>query len=538
MDSFFGELFEIVKRQVDTEKMNGLLPKVYHELDILVQYENISELNEIYNFVIKENPIKTSDSIYNDIYYLQLQKQILKHLFQLKDYTILNEIIDEWISGGIEDDLELYMQTWEDSVPIYNYFRDRIEQTFTAKPKKKPVVKKTIQKDTPKPIKKEAKVQEKTEVKAKPEETTSTPVVKKDKASLKPIKKEIVTKPIETKTPIKKEKPVEYKKPYTPKKQAESWPTYVAPRAYTPPKEPVKEAPKPVEKPKQPVEVTPEKLELMNLVNIMTMKYGFVVNKEKLKSLHSPKPTFFLIVLDFVESQVQKPVFFFDIFQLLEHYSYPDLIQYIISRSILFRKLASLHIGLVQEPEIKSKQKLLDLLKENDTDYIVQSRKELELKLFIDNLELNDEIVSMMKSHAESASIKAPLMADALDVSSHIHYFKNNIISKIEPVVDESNPAHLYWSMILAACLGIYVKRDTVYEFIDLMDYISKSAILLIDKINDTHLQIYVRDLAKTYIRAIYKNGSLSEHYEEWWVRQKDDFLNSKLNGISALSGY
>ncbi len=485
MDSFFDELFQIVKRQVDTNKMDGLLPKVYHEFDVLVQ------LNEIYQYVAKENPIQTSDSLYNGIFYTQLKKEILKRLFQLKDFTSLNEEIDPLILEDSEEAIEEYLQSWEDSILIYNYLRER----------------------TLEPIKK------------KPETITKTKASKPKE----PVKQELPE-------PVKKEEKVKTKKTTTKvEKEPEAWPTYVAPRVETPRREPAKVV-KPAPAVRAPSADSPDKPQVLEFVNQFLERYDIVVNREALRKLGNPKPTFFRIVTDYVDTQRRTPYFYIELFLFLEQASYSDLIQHIIARSIRFRKLASVHIGLLQEPQMDSKLKLLDLLKDDETDYIQQSQKEVKLRLFIDGFKQDMETVYTIKKNATAAAIKAPLTVHADLVSGPIHYCKHNILTKVDSIVDETNIAHLYWSMILCACLGIYVTREKVYDFIDSMDYIAHSAVLLIKQINDIHIKLIIVDLAKYYIREIYKAATLTNDFDNWWTRQKDDLLNSKLNGIRNLT--
>lgn len=493
MDSFFDELFQIVKRQVDTNKMDGLLPKVYHEFDVLVQYENNDELNEIYHYVARENPIQTNDSLYNDIFYTQLKKEILKRLFQLNDFTSLNEEIDPIMLEGSEDDIERYLQSWEDSILIYNYLRER-----TLEP-----------------------VQKKTKPLPKASDSISEEPIKKDTSKLVP-QKEIV-KPKKT--------------PKTVEKEPEVWPTYVAPRESAPPRETAKVV-KPAPAVRTPAAESPDKFQVLEFVNQFLERYDIVVNREALRKLGNPKPTFFRIVTDYVDLQQRTPYFYIELFLFLEQASYPDLIEHIIARSIRFRKLASVHIGLLQEPEMDSKLKLLDLLKDNETDYIQQSQKEVKLRLFMDGFKQDMETVYTIKKNATAAAIKAPLTVHADFVSGPIHYCKHNILSRGDSIIDESNIAHLYWSMILCACLGIYVTREKVYDFIDAMDCISHSAVLLIQQISNNPIKIIIQDLAKYYIREIYQAATLTNDYDNWWARQKEDLLNSKLNGISKLSEY
>jgi len=141
-----------------------------------------------------------------------------------------------------------------------------------------------------------------------------------------------------------------------------------------------------------------------------------------------------------------------------------------------------------------------------------------------------------MKMHATNAAYSAPSMIEAFQATEAIDYFINNVISNKHQLIDIRNLCHVYWSLILAASVGIYVKRSHVSDYTESMDWISSSALLLAERIEEPEVKDSIKVLATSYVTKIYRLGCKSDDYDDWWERQRDDLRESKNDNLASIN--
>ncbi|MCK4552253.1 MAG: hypothetical protein KAU02_04985, partial [Tenericutes bacterium] len=292
--------------------------------------------------------------------------------------------------------------------------------------------------------------------------------------------------------------------------------------------------PKSVIKPKKNSEKT-EKEILLGFVDMAIYKYKISINKEIIKKQTNPKRIIFGVMKDFVDEKERTTTFFVELFQLLIEYNLDSLISHIAEKSVMLKKLCVLNIGLLNETDLSNIFSLLDTLRNEDIIYIKESISEREIRTYIDNHKSDDYKTEDLITFSNLASMKAPKQMETHEAIKAIDYFTNSIFYNKTKALYEDNIDVLYWSMILSAVLGIYVSRKNVSNYIDSMNITSKIAIKLLNKIDKSSLKSKIQNLTISYIRRIYKSGTSSHNYDNWWQKQKDDLLDAKLNALDIL---
>jgi hypothetical protein len=517
MDQWFNQLFEIIGRQNESKKTEMLLPEIYGELDILTRKQNIIELQEIYEFVEKNSPINTEDPIYNKSAYTKLKKEILKRHVMLRDFSVINRDINKLLLTNNQKEINKMLNVWKDSKYVYNYLQETI---FNSKQTKKV--------SRPEQAKKTVKVK---------------PPVVRTKPIEKPEPKPETVEPIEVSIVSDVMKPVLTKKVEVSQKEPELR-TIVKPKVDSVPEVKVVE-PKPVIEEREtitdakPVVIVPPKdpYELFfDCIAIISKRYKMTVNVEMLRKLSNPKPNFSRFLLQYIDEQDRNSRFFIELFKLLTEYDLIDLITYILNKSFKIKKLCTYNIGLLNETDLETKYELLDIIVKQDFDFIKMSDYERKVRLYIENLHAKDNTTEDIQKRVFEISKFAPLMMQTFYASDAIGFFKINIDTVQDRIIESDNLSHLYWSMLLAVSLSVYVLRDKYTDFISSMDCIADMANLLIKKTDDLEIKYAVKTLATSYIRRIYKIGTKLPEYEEWWDRHKDDMLESKHKGLAILN--
>lgn len=518
MDQWYLELFTLISKQKDTAKVNMLLPELYNEFDLLLRAENYTELLDIYDFVREKNPIDTIDEDFNELTYIKLKKEIIKQLIILNDYSVLEKEIKELLNLGKSQAIKDYIAIWEDNPLVLNFLQEIINYHKKPKTKKEPIEPVV---DIVEP-----------EIETLEDNINTTEFNEKEsnfEANLEP-KKIVVSEPIKP-TPeiiLKKHlnKPIK-KVVKKVEKDFKPLPEAIDLAKPEPETDKVTDSPP---KSEQAEDLTHQ------FVDTLISKYNVIINKEKLFSHTKIDRILFSIVKDFVDERDRDRAFFIELFNFFRKYNMESLITYVAEKSITIKKLCHLNIGLINEVNLDSKFDLLDILEGREIDFFKDTLNEREMRLYIDNLIQRDEIADDLIRHASTASIYAPRLSQTFVAIDAINYLKENVKSIQHTIIDIENPVHLYWTMILAACLGIYVVRKDDVDFIECMKCVSVMAVQLIGNINDPEIGLIIKTQAKSYVRRIYAMGMELPEYESWWGRKKDDMLNAKLNAISILN--
>ncbi len=273
-----------------------------------------------------------------------------------------------------------------------------------------------------------------------------------------------------------------------------------------------------------------------NLLDELTFKYNYQINKDVLKRFKNPRPNFNRVLIGYIEETKKDSTYFIELFRLLLQYGETEIMNYIASRSTNLKLLLTFNIGLLNVDDLENKLILLDILSDIDEQYIHMSKLERDLRLYVDSLNLNDQNVLKIYEHVNVITQLAPKMIDQYKAAGAIEYFKQDVWNKTLAILDKDNQAETYWAMILAATLCVCVHRKTDVDYTSSMNCVGEMADHFIKKVDNEAYKTAASTLAKSYIRSIFKQGQLCETYHDWWSRQQDDLLTSKLNNISKLN--
>lgn len=571
MDQWFNQLFEIIGRQIESKKVNMLLPEILSELDIVARKQNIVELHEIYEFVLAKNPINTNDDDYNKEALERLKKEILKRHVMLRDFGVLSSDLNELMLAKNQKGINKLLSTWKDSKYVYNYLQEII---YNAKQKKKsysperaertvklkPTVKAPEKKPAPAPKPKAEKVlkptiEKQVEIPTKPvleikPITKPEPVIEEIEQVTKEAKKGLnLTTPRKTK--IENEVPYSEKSFSTKEIREES---FTEPELFVKPEVLIKpkidrDVPKPKVKSantkkevileEKPVEIVtpkdPYQL-FFDCVDILSKKYNMIVNLEVLKNLSNPKPNFSRFLVQYIDEQDRNARFFIELFKVLTEYSLEDLITYILDKSFKIKKLCTFNIGLFNVEDFKTKSELLDIIVKQDFDFIKMSSYERKLRLYIDDLNAKDETTLAIKKRVLEISRFAPLMLETFYAADALGFFKINLLTRNDRIIELDNLSHLYWALMYSVTLSVYVVRTKYTDFIESMNTTAEFSNALIKASNDFNIRLTTKTLASSYIRTIYKKALALPDYADWWDRQKDDLLESKHKALALLN--
>lgn len=509
MDNWFKDLFDIVKKQRDPMKLELLMPKIYSEFDILVRDRDIFELEEIFNYINSSNFFNSTNPKQNEKIKLECEQEIIFRLVLLDDFSMLNKTVDDLINNDEPHILNKYLDSWKHKSFIYDYIKNRINSIIPIQPDK------DISNSRNKKVKEEKPIKDK-------------------KTEIKKIKS------IETKKVIEKEKAIEVEKPILKKPiikvnlyEDDELQSSVEIIEENKEKAPKKTPKKPVVKePKKEITETDKNLDLIDLI---IEKYPIIVNKEKLSNLTNPKFAFYRIVTEYIDSDNRDIDFFIEFVNLCVTNGFMDLVHFIAQKSKALRHVASFNIAFLNEPDIDKCKKLLDFLRDENVDYINTSLNELTLLLYVDNLYQGDEITNNIITETKKVARFVPRLTETYEHTESINFFINNILSPKTRTIDMTNVNHLYWSMVLATYLGIYVFHSKESDYIECMETVTEVSLQLSIHIEDQSMKNILKELALSYVRKIYKAGITSPNYDSWWVRQVDDLRDSKLECLSKL---
>ena len=530
MDQWFVDLFDIISSQKKTSKMDLLLPELYSEFDILARNDNIDELSEVCQYITDENPFKTINKEYNTKANILCKKEVIKRLVILNDYNILDDEFNQILNTNSKKKVKDYLEMWSDNIIVSMHLKDIKNQfipTVSVKPKKRTVkIKESVIDEFP-----EMKIKHDLEEKSIIEEKTKDYEI--EPVKLEPFIEEEI---IEPEVKIKEDLKVETKEKATPKKEAPVK-TVITRKAET--ETPIIKA-KEIPIPKVVVETkkAPQRSEkeiLLSFVDMAIYKYKISINKEIIQNQTNPRRVIFGVMKDFVDETERNTTFFIELFQLLIEYTLDSLVSYIAEKSDMLKKLCILNIGLLNETDTSDIFSILDILKNEDIVYIKESLAERDVRTYIDKYMNNEIETNDLINFSNLASRNAPKMMETHEAIKAIDYFKNNILYNKTRVLDKDNIDVLYWSMILSAVLGVYVTRKNVSNYIDSINYVSEIANKLVNKIDILKIKSNIQFLAISYIRRIYKCGTSSPNYDNWWQKQKDDLQDAKLNALSIL---
>jgi len=557
MDSWFVELFEILSRQTETMKTDRFLPKLYDEFNVLTRARDIEELQEIYQFTRLKNPIKTTDSSYNDKTYIELKKEIITKLLLLNDFSMLDLDINELLEENNSKKVDEYLKIWKSKTIVYNHLKDIVDRHVSTTPIVKKVPEKVLPKKVevepvttkkiepkPEPVIKKIEVQPETKPVEKPEPSLpknkivveeSKPKQEAPKVKLEPK----IEKPVTEIKPVPKTTPTEIKPqveiPRVVEKKPIPTPTPTIVKSGTPIEEVKLESLIPDFREKR-IQRPVKQLEFIDFVTLFSVNYEIKINLEILKNMDNPKPTYFHATVDFVDSKPRNARFFIEMFQFLELYGQEDLKRHIIDRSWALKRLVAFNMALINETDIPTRCELVGMLGDEVEEHVRLSRAENILRRYIEQHHHSDEMSETMKMHATNAAYSAPSMIEAFQATEAIDYFINNVISNKHQLIDIRNLCHVYWSLILAASVGIYVKRSHVSDYTESMDWISSSALLLAERIEEPEVKDSIKVLATSYVTKIYRLGCKSDDYDDWWERQRDDLRESKNDNLASIN--
>ena len=555
MDNWFLELLNIINRQSEERKVEMLLPELYSEFDILARNFDGASLKELYEFINTNNPIHTTDKEYNQISLEKLKRNLLKRMVMIDDLSIIEQELLILISNKKRKASKEYVKSWKD----YTYVHERLLDLFTSSYSSSRPAKKTVKPDIePEPEVKdlvieesiveetplqgefeEIKDNEATEedvfesvIESKPDpEPIPEPIVVEEpeivEETIKPeIDEDVISEPEDIQEPVEDPEPVVEEEPEpiikkNPKKNIPSKPVIALDVSI----------PKTTDR----NETTNDPNLFFDFLDVVTVKYPIIINIEALRRLSNPKPSFYRMFVGFIDENERDEDFFIELINYLFEFDLYDFVTYITDKSIRLRKLCIYNIGLLNIKNTTKKFKLIFLLSQENTDYIKNSLLERELRVYIDSLTMADDTTDELYHNCEAITQIAPKQIDTTTAIDSISYFKNHVLNTHDPIIDENNPTHLYWAIILSACLCIYVAREKDYTFTGSMDFVAKKAVRLIEVIEDETQKINVQRLAIDYIRRVYKAGEKSPNYVKWWDRQRDDFFDQKLSAIQTI---
>ena len=485
MDQWFKDLFDIISSQKKANKIDLLLLELYSEFDILARNRDKDELIEIYNFIKDENPINTNDIVFNKDAFLILKKELMTRLILLNDLSVIDEEIERLIIDNNKKDIKDFHNLWRTNAFIYKYIEDKIND--------KDLLKKKAKKVEPKPI----------------QEIYSEPIIEETK-------KEIIEEPSDIHKEAITEEKISLFKSTTPIKKPEPI---------------IKETPKP----KKILNHSDAMNLFFDLIARLNAEYDINLDIVKLKQQSNPKRGVYTAVKEYIDRTDINAVALLKMFNLFKEFNEEELIDYLADMSKTVRKVCTFNIGLLSEEYIDEKKKIIEFISENKSDYISLSLCEVILHEFIESKNYNDVVTHSLLKYSTKASLKVPKIIKAHEVSDCIEYFESSVYPKQSRKFDSKNINHLYLAMILSAYLGIYIERE--YE----SDY-SKSIKLIVEIANsmialgNQNLEMIIRTLAKSYISKIYKSATISENYDSWWDRQKEDLNDAKLEAIMNLN--
>ncbi|XFA99021.1 hypothetical protein ACAG96_00220 [Candidatus Izemoplasma sp. B36] len=502
MDQWFKDLFDIIKSQSKTNKMDLLLPELYTEFDILARNRNNSELKEIYKYIKHNNPIKTMDIDFNKKTFLILKKELMLRSILLSDLSVIDEEINDLIITNDQAGINEFINLWKDNLYIYNYLKDK---TISEKPKTKKMVES-------KPVEIDPEINDDFDDDIEEDiiEELDEDIFEDESDIIKEeIKEEIKTpKPVKelSNIPYEKPKKLEIKKP--PKKE-------IVARDNS---------------------QNPELKSFYEFVYKLNGLYNLNVNIEKLKLQKNPRRGVFNMLKEYIDQSEKTAEALLDLFNLIKDFNEYELIGYLANHSKVFMKVCTLNIGLLNEKEIAHKKQLIELVQDEVSEYISLSVCEISLREFIDYQNFSDETIDNINKYAVKASISTPNMVKAFEVVDCIEYFNNSLYPKESRVIDMDNITHLYWSMILACYISIYTERDVESDYTKCIRFITEIALKMIQLIDDDSIKLVIKTLAISYVRRAYNSALKCDNYENWWERQKDDLLDAKLESVYFLN--
>ncbi|MBN2540372.1 MAG: hypothetical protein JXB08_02485 [Bacilli bacterium] len=527
MDSWFEELFEIVKKQTETIKMDRLLPKVYLEFDVLVRKNNLGELRNIHRFLKEEHPIHTEDSEYNIKKEQECLKEVLYRTVLLDDYSTLDEDLDEILESGDGNLMEEFLAQWQDMHVIYDYVLAYFESGMSGKAKD----------PEPEPIiESEEHMSLQDLLKELDEEPEATP------------EPEEIIQPSQE-VPLEEPKPKKAKKPKPTEPKDTTFEEDFLSTGETV-KEPIpvpKQEPEPVKKSlfKKIVEPKPEPIEsqespidtdFFDFFDMVMKSYPNTISKEKLQELPDPKPTFIRLFLEHIDSEEHSAAFFHELIAFFDKLGYSDMADFITDHSKMLEKCATVNIGLLHNEHTDQIKQLLDSMRTTLSKNLVNTKLEITLSFFIQSLGEEDKITRSIRQLSEKISVNAPYQIETHEATGAIEFFLNHILLKPGRDFKADKLPQLYWSIILAASLGIYVIRRNASDYQTLIDYIQVAGIHLYNLLEVESLKETTRQLALHYIRTMHKCALSGPHYASWWTRQVDDLLDAKLSAISKFN--
>jgi len=598
MDSWFEELFDIIKKQKDPDRLELLMLKIYPEFDALVRERKINELEELYQFIRNNELFVSTNETQNLKTKIKCEQELIFRLALLDDFTMLNQLVEDLVIENDQELIKLYLEIWKDKSFIYTYLKERIKKqtSSSTKSRKKqkafkveiPVIPRERETEyihpepEPVPMKKEAKPEpefepepvttvEKPKIKETPPIKTpepiktepEKPIVKQAEIEQKiqktePVKQNTIKKPtkkhimgqqalefgstLKQEPKVNKTEKAEKSPPIKPdvpeqtkgKQQIELQPEPKTPKEIRP-KEPTKKAfavPKQAKQEQLREIWTPDFFEFIDL---FIEQYPILINQEKLRQLSTPKPTFFRMVLEFVDSEERSYDFFIKFINFCLSYSMNDLVSYLVDKSHMLRKYASANIAFLNKPDIKKAIQLLYLLEDEIADYITNSFNELKLLRYVDQFYKQDEVTNQLIQQAVNASRFTPKMTELSFHIDSVKYFDNYVFNIKERLIDMTNINHLYWSMILATSICIYVERLTDTDYINSMEWVGETALQLAIHVDNNQMREIIETLALSYIRRIYKAGQSSPEYPNWWDRQIEDMRDAKLGSLDKV---
>lgn len=565
MDQWFLQLFDLIKRQKETRKVEMLLPELYIEFDILARLENSDGLKDIYTHLEELDPFNTDDKIFNKNSYKKLKRELLKRLIILNDLTIIEDEARELVLKDDQKLIKKYLTSWKDHSYVHAFLIDYFDKYKTSEPPKKLKPKKAV-KETPindVETSIEEKIQPEVDLEPSPKEVLE---IIQEKPKHKPVmihpkpktesveevsqKDEIIFQGIEEKPteeslqestaeeeikPIKKKRKNRLFKKDEQSSKAESNDILESSKSI---------AHESIQKTQENViansNIVDEKAnnytkDFDGLMDLLTDKYKLTVNSNRLDTLGDPRPNFYRILAGFIDSTSRDALFFIDLFKILKEYNENEFITYIAGKSNWLRKLCIMNIGLINVADTRNKFELLSYLEEQEFEYIEKSLLEKKLRVYFDSLSSNSEMAGKIFGHASKVGALAPKQVDESSVYTSVDFFKKKVMSS-NSQVDLENPTELYWSIILATGLCTYVLRYKDYDFTTSLDCIHKNSIKLISLTKNQELIDTMVTLFKSYIRNVYKFGTKAPGYEDWWKGQKDSMLDAKLDAIEELN--
>ncbi len=536
MDSWFVELFDIVMKQKETEKMDRLLPKVFNEFDVLVRSNNLEELWSIHDFIKSEQPVQTDDVIYNHIKLNECLKEITYRIVLLDDFSVLDQDMSEIINSGDGNKMEEYLGLWKDFRIIYDYLiaymesdaeldgketlpmeeeipdNNGFEEFLEEEPETKPIPEeKQIPK--PEPITEPVVIEPAPEIESdsqtesfeepEPIEESKLTIETQESVEVEPVLEE------EIKTPVDKPKPI--------------------PELSTP-----KEDPKPVP---SPIPSNPKE-NFFLFFDELLKSYPTKIDKERLILMSDPIPTFIRLFLEHIDSEIRTPDYFLTLFTFFETKGYFELADFVIEHSKMLEKCLTVNIGLLHIEHVDQLRQIFDHVRVPMSKVQANAYYEILLYTYIDDFGIETPTTKAIHRLSEEITKNAPYQIETHEATGAIEFFLNHILLKPGTDFDSENQPQLYWSIILAAGLGIHVVRRNATDYQTLIDYISLAGTHLFHLSESKDIKEAIKAQCLTYVRAIHKTALSSVHYASWWTRQVDDLLDSKLNAVNHINDF